>query len=118
VNFGISAGISATVMVIVQPWLTLAVDQSHAPRSRRSSTRCTRSDAALMGVPNVDIGLAVGASLPLRFGIGAVFGPIDKPNDLARWGVGLSGGVTRASDRLGCPASSSPSCDIPRCSCS
>jgi len=92
VSWGVSAGVSATVMVVIQPWLTLAVD--HTAAQPTIVDKLYEVDVALLGVPNVDIGLGVGASLPLRVGVGAVFGPLDQPNDLARWGIGLSGGLT------------------------
>jgi hypothetical protein len=92
VNWGISGGVSATVMIVIQPWLTLAVD--HTLAQPQIVDKLFEVDAAMLGVPNVDIGLGAGASLPFRIGVGAVFGPIDQPNDLARWGVGLSGGLT------------------------
>jgi hypothetical protein len=79
-------------MTVIQPWLTLAVD--HTLAQPTIVDKLYEVDVAILGVPNVDIGLGLGASLPLRIGVGAVFGPINQPQDLAGWGVGLSGGLT------------------------
>jgi hypothetical protein len=92
VNVGVSTGVSATVMLVFQPWLTLAVD--HTLAQPIVVDKQYDLDVGVLGVPNVDIGLGVGASLPLRIGVGAVFGPLDRPGDLGGWGVGLSGSAT------------------------
>lgn len=89
VNVGIGGGVSATVLVVVQPWLVLEVD--HTESEPRVVDKAYEVDVAVLGVPNVDVGVGVGGGLPLRIGAGAVFGPLDRPEDLAGWGVGLSG---------------------------
>jgi len=88
-NLGIGGGVSMTVLVVVQPWLSLAVD--HTLPEPEVVDKSYEVDVATLGVPNVDVGFGVGGGVPLRVGAGAVFGPLDRPEDLAGWGVGLSG---------------------------
>jgi hypothetical protein len=92
VNVGIGGGASATVMIVVQPWLTLAVDHTLAQPKVVSKTHDV--DVAIIGVPNVDIGFGAGGGPSLRLGLGAVFGPLDQPNNVAGTGIGLSGSAT------------------------
>jgi hypothetical protein len=50
-------------------------------------------DLAILGVPNLDVGGGVGGGLPLRLGVGAVFGPLNRPEDLSGFGIGVSGSL-------------------------
>ena len=90
-NFIVGGGVSATLMIVVQPWLVLEVDHSLPEPTVVSKT--SEIDVAILGVPNVDIGGGIGGGVPLRFGGGAVFGPMDRPNDLEGWGLGVSGSL-------------------------
>ena len=92
VDVGVSAGVSATAMIVVQLWLAIAVD--HSQREPVVVGKDYEVDVAILGAPNVDIGIGVGGGLPLRIGLGAVFGPLDRPTDLAGWALGLSGSAT------------------------
>jgi len=92
VNLGIGGGFSATVMIVAQPWLSLAVD--HTLAEPVVVDRNFEVDVAVVGAPNIDIGGGVGGGIPLRIGVGAVFGPLDGPNDVVGWGIGLSGSFT------------------------
>ncbi|MBT8494862.1 MAG: hypothetical protein KJO07_17530 [Deltaproteobacteria bacterium] len=89
VNLGIGGGVSATIMVVVQPWMSIAVD--HTSDEPIVVDKKLEVDAVVLGIPNVDVGFGAGGGLPIRIGAGAVFGPLDHPNDLAGWGAGLSG---------------------------
>jgi len=91
-NLGIGGGFSATVMVVVQPWLTLAVD--HTLAQPKVVSKKYEVDVAVMGVPNVDIGFGAGGGPALRLGVGAIFGPLDRPNDASGVGIGVSGTIT------------------------
>lgn len=92
VNVGVSAGVSATAMVVIQPYLAVAVD--HTAANPVIVDKRTEYDVSVLGVPNVDIGVGVGGGLPLRLGIGAVFGPMNNANDLIAWAIGLSASAT------------------------
>ncbi|HVK89167.1 MAG TPA: hypothetical protein VM513_33830 [Kofleriaceae bacterium] len=92
VSWGISGGVSATVMIVAQPWLSLAVD--HTAAQPTVVGKNYELDVAVIGVPSVEIGGGVGGGFPLRIGVGAVFGPLNKPNDVAGWGIGLSASGT------------------------
>ncbi len=89
VNAGVGAGISATVLVVVQPWLSLEIE--HTADQPRIVGKDYEVDVSLLGVPNLDVGIGVGGGMPLRIGIGAVFGPMDQPEDLTGLGLGISG---------------------------
>ncbi len=89
VNGGVGGGVELTVLVVVQPWLSLAVD--HTLPEPVVVDKSYEVDVAVLGAPDVDVGFGVGAGLPVRVGAGAVFGPLDAPEDLAGWGIGLSG---------------------------
>jgi len=88
-NVGVGGGLSMTVLIVVQPWLSLAVD--HTQPEPTVVDKSYQVDVAVLGAPNVDVGFGVGGGVPVRVGAGAVFGPLDNPDDLAGWGVGLSG---------------------------
>jgi hypothetical protein len=88
-NWGVGGGVSATVMFVAQPWLSICID--HGKPEPEIVSKDLEVDLAVMGVPNVDIGGGVGGGVPLRLGVGAVFGPIDRPEDIAGFGLGLSG---------------------------
>jgi hypothetical protein len=88
-NLGIGGGISATVLIVVQPWLALEVDYGEDEPTIVDKSYLV--DVAILGVPNIDVGFGAGGGVPVRIGAGAVFGPLDRPEDLAGWGVGLSG---------------------------
>lgn len=89
VNVGTSVGVSATAMIVVQPWLTIAVDHTQAQPT--IVKRSTEINVNVFGIPNVDIGLGVGGGLPLRLGVAAVFGPMNEMSDLSGWALGVSG---------------------------
>jgi hypothetical protein len=91
-NLGIGAGASATVIVAVQPWLTLAID--HTLPQPVIVDKQFEVDVGVMGVPNVDVGFGLGGGGGLRLGVGAVFGPLDRPQDLAGTAVGIDVGGT------------------------
>jgi len=91
-NLGIGGGASATVVIAVQPWLTLAVD--HTLAQPKVVSKSYDVDVDVLGIPNVDIGFGVGGGAGVRVGVGAVFGPVNQPKDLAGTGIGLSGTVT------------------------
>jgi len=91
-NLGIGAGFSATVMIVVQPWLTIAVD--HTLAQPKVVGKTYEVDVDIIGVPNVDLGIGAGGGAQLRLGVGAVFGPLDQPRQLAGTGIGLSGSGT------------------------
>ncbi|CAN5757375.1 hypothetical protein BH11MYX2_BH11MYX2_23280 [soil metagenome] len=91
-NLGVGGGVSATVMLVVQPWLTLAVD--HTLAQPKVVLKKYEVDMDVLGVPNVDIGFGAGGGASLRLGVGAVFGPLDKPSDIAGTAIGISGGET------------------------
>jgi len=88
-NLGIGGGVSATILISVQPWLSLAVENVEMEPTVVEKTY--EVDVAVLGIPNVDVGFGIGGGFPIRIGAGAVFGPLDDPADLAGWGVGLSG---------------------------
>jgi hypothetical protein len=92
VNIIVGGGVSATAMIVAQPWLSLAVD--HTAAQPTVVARNMELDVAILGAPNIDIGGGVGGGIPLRIGVGAVFGPVDEPSDIAGWGIGLSGSFT------------------------
>lgn len=92
INVGVGGGVSATVMIVVQPWLTLAVDHTKAQPTVVGKSYDV--DVAVMGAPNVDVGFGAGGGPALRLGLGAVFGPLDHPEDVAGWGIGLSGSAS------------------------
>lgn len=92
VSLGISAGMSATVMIVAQPWLSLAVD--HTSAHPTVVGKSYELDVAVLGVPSVDIGGGAGGGFPLRIGLGAVFGPMNKPQDIAGTGIGLTASGT------------------------
>jgi hypothetical protein len=89
INVGVGGGASATVMIVAQPWVTIAVDHTKAQPTVVGKTYDV--DVALLGAPNVDVGIGTGGGVALRLGLGAVFGPLDRPQDIAGWGIGLSG---------------------------
>jgi len=91
-NLGIGGGGSATVVIAVQPWMTLAVDHTLAQPKVVSKTYDV--DVGILGIPNVDIGFGVGGGAGVRVGVGAVFGPVNTPHDIAGTGIGLSGTLT------------------------
>lgn len=92
VSWGISGGVSATVMIVAQPWLSLAID--HTAAQPTVVGKNYELDVAVIGVPSVEIGGGVGGGFPLRIGVGAVFGPLNQPSDVAGWGIGLSASGT------------------------
>jgi hypothetical protein len=92
INAGIGGGVSATVMLVVQPWLTLAVD--HTLAQPKVVDKQYEVNMDVLGVPNVDIGFGAGGGVALRVGVGAVFGPLNEPADIAGWGIGLSASGT------------------------
>lgn len=89
VNIGIGGGVSATAMIVIQPWLSIAVD--HTLAEPIVVGKKYELDVAVMGVPTVNIGGGIGGGVPLRIGLGAVFGPLNRPNEVTGWGIGLSG---------------------------
>lgn len=91
-GLGLSGGTSVTVVIAVQPWLTIAVD--HTLRQPKIVSKSYEVDTGVLGIPNVSIGLGAGGGAALRLGLGAVFGPADSPRDLAGTGIGLSGALT------------------------
>jgi len=86
---GVGGGASMTVLVVVQPWLSLAVD--HTLPEPAVVDKSYEVDVAVLGAPNVEVGFGVGGGAPVAIGAGAVFGPMDRPEDLAGWGIGLNG---------------------------
>jgi hypothetical protein len=91
-NVGVGGGISATVLIVVQPWLSLVID--HTAAEPTVVDKDYQIDVAVLGVPNLDVGFGVGGGIPLRIGAGAVFGPLNQPEDIAGWGIGISGTFT------------------------
>ena len=90
-NLGVGGGVSATILIVAQPWLVLEVD--HTAAEPRVVSKTTEVDLAVLGVPNLDIGFgAGGGGPPFRFGVGAIFGPLNEASGIAGWGVGVSGG--------------------------
>ena len=92
IDYGVGGGFSATVMPVVQPWLTLAVD--HTLAQPKVVDKQYEVNVDIIGIPNVDIGFGAGGGVALRAGVGAVFGPLDEPHDVAGWGIGLSATFT------------------------
>jgi hypothetical protein len=92
IDYGVGGGFSATVMPVVQPWLTLAVDHTLAQPTVVDKEYEVNVD--VIGIPNVDIGFGAGGGVAFRVGLAAAFGPLDEPADLAGWGIGLSATAT------------------------
>ncbi len=84
----IGGGVTATVLVVVQPWLSIAVD--HTLPEPIVVGKSHELDVAFMGIPGVEIGVGAGGGAPIEIGVGAVFGPLNRANDVAGWGIGAS----------------------------
>ena len=80
------------MFIVVQPWLTLAID--HTLAEPKVVSKSYDVDVAVLGAPNLDIGFGAGGGPALRLGVGAIFGPLDQPSDVAGWGIGLSASAT------------------------
>ena len=88
-NWGVGGGLSLTIFVVAQPWLSVTVD--HTLPEPIVVDKSYELDMTVLGAPNVDVGFGAGGGLPIRIGAGTVLGPLDYPDDLAGWGIGLSG---------------------------
>lgn len=85
-GIGAKGGVKATLVMVVQPWLKIRLDNSTGEILSKNWELLP----ALYAIPNLSIGIGAEGGPSWLAGVGAVFGPLKNPDQLKGVAIGAS----------------------------